>query len=63
MSQVPSFVEGECSLLINARVEMPARLLADLISEKLNYSNLHFTVDTVSSFHPGEPKPVYHITS
>lgn len=63
MSQVPSFVEGEYSLLINARVEMQARILADLITEKLNYSNLHFTVDTVSSFHPGEPKPVYHITS
>ena len=63
MNQVPSIVQGECSLLINARVEMPARLLADLIAEKLNYSNLHFTVDTFSSFHPAEPKPAYHMTS
>jgi G3E family GTPase len=61
MDQVPSFVEGECSLLINARVEMPARILADIITEKLFYSNLHFIVDNFSSFHPGKPNPVHHI--
>jgi G3E family GTPase len=63
MSQVPLVVREECSLLINARVEMQARQLADLIAEKLNYSNLHFTVDTLSSFHPGEPRPTYHISN
>jgi hypothetical protein len=61
MSQVPTLIQGECSLLINARVEIPARSLADLIAEKLNYSNLHFTVDTFTSFHPSEPKPTYHL--
>jgi G3E family GTPase len=63
MSQVPLVVRGECSLLINARVEIPARLLADIIAEKLLYSNLHFTVDTLSSFHPGEPKPTYRLST
>ncbi len=63
MNQVPLVVQGECSLLINARVEIPARSLADLIAEKLNYSNLHFTVDFLSSFQPTEPKPTYHLSS
>jgi G3E family GTPase len=63
MSQVPPVFQGACSLLINARVEMQARLLADLITEKLNYSNLHFTVDTFSSFHPSEPKPTYRLSN
>jgi len=63
MSHVPPLALGECSLLINARVEMPAKSLADIIAEKLNGSNLRFTVDTLSSFHPGEPKPAYHLSS
>ena len=63
MSQIPPIVEGECSLLINARVQMPGNLLADVIADKLNTSNLCFKVDTLSSFHPGEPKPVHHMTS
>jgi hypothetical protein len=63
VSEVPQVIDGECSLLINARVEMPGRMLANLIAEKLNQSNLHFTVDSLTFFHPAEPKPVHHLTS
>jgi hypothetical protein len=56
---IPSIQGNEARLLVNARVEMPAADLRELFHSSLVESNLEFSEDGVSYFHPKQPNPTY----
>jgi hypothetical protein len=54
-------VRGKVHLLINARVEIEASALRELVNQALVESGLGFTNHTQDAFHPSQPKPVHRV--
>lgn len=59
VSDIPG---SEVTLLINARVEMPAERLSALLHSVLEETGLAYRVQSEDSFHPKQPNPTHRIT-
>ena len=55
----PNIQANTARLLVNARVEMPAPDLRELFLASLAQSNLEYSEDGVSYFHPKQPAPTH----
>jgi Ni2+-binding GTPase involved in maturation of urease and hydrogenase len=60
-SRVPEVPGGKASLLVNARVEMPAEELRGLLQKALEDSGLEYSIGSTQAFHPGFPKPTHRM--
>jgi Ni2+-binding GTPase involved in maturation of urease and hydrogenase len=57
--RIPEIHGKEASLLVNARVEMPAAELTELVKTALSESGLDLEIGSGMAFHPAEPKPTH----
>lgn len=61
-ARIPDWPGDAASLLVNARVEMPAAELAALLRQALDgQDGVRYTIHDAQAFHPGQPKPTYRI--
>lgn len=62
---IPELPGDEVSLLLNARVELPAHRLRQLVETAVELTRIEFKVSiselNVDCFHPGLPTPKYHM--
>ncbi len=59
MERIPEISGEEVSLLINARVEMPAEELRELIRKAIDASGVEYAINGESAFHPPQPRPTH----
>ena len=62
LDRVPHLPGGSVDLLVNARVEMPAQALRELLHEVLKESGLPYTIQGEAAFHPTQPNPTHRIS-
>lgn len=61
LERVPEIPGEAVSLLVNARVEMGASNLRDLLRRVLDDQGMPYLVENESAFHPKQPEPTYRI--
>lgn len=61
LEQVPEIVGSEVKLLVNARVEMPARDLRGVVHKAIDASGVEYNIKREAAFHPSPPKPTHRI--
>lgn len=61
LERVPEIPGETVSLLVNARVEMGAKELRDLLRRVLDATGVPYEVENESAFHPGMPKPTHRL--
>ncbi len=61
MEHIPEIRGDEVSLLVNARVEMPAGELRDLIRAAIGESGITYQIMSEAAFHPPQPNPTHRI--
>jgi G3E family GTPase len=59
--RIPEIHGSEASLLVNARVEMPAEELGRMVQAALAESGIEFNEHDGRAFHPTQPKPTHRI--
>jgi G3E family GTPase len=60
-SQMPELIDGLCTLIINARVELPSTELEIIMSGVIQNSKLPLQVNDTAIFHPSKPTPTYRL--
>jgi Ni2+-binding GTPase involved in maturation of urease and hydrogenase len=60
-SRVPHVPGGKATLLVNARVEMPAEDLRGLLRKSLDESGLMYMIVDIQAFHPAMPRPTHRM--
>jgi Ni2+-binding GTPase involved in maturation of urease and hydrogenase len=61
LENIPEINSSMVSLLVNARVEMPAEDLRDLIGQVIGRSGLGYIIKGVAAFHPPQPRPTHRM--
>jgi hypothetical protein len=61
IERIPEITGTEVTLLVNARVEMPACELRDLLQQVVAASGVEYTVKREAAFHPKEPNPTHRL--
>ena len=59
---LPELYGSQVSLLVNARVEMPADELQFILQETLESCGAKFTIRNAETFHPAPPQPTYRMS-
>ncbi len=59
--RIPEIYGTQASLLVNARVEMPAEELSRLLRDTLAGSGMDFQLSGAMAFHPSQPNPTHRI--
>ena len=54
---------GATQVLVNARLEMDASALHDLLTRALNDSGVNWRAVKAEYFHPGQPNPTHRMTT
>lgn len=60
-SRVPEIQGTQVSLLINARVELPAQELQSILENALQDSRMDYRIENGMAFHPSEPRPTHRL--
>jgi Ni2+-binding GTPase involved in maturation of urease and hydrogenase len=61
IERIPEIQGEEAALLVNARVEMPADALRDLLRQSLDEAGAGYTIKNEAAFHPPQPNPTYRL--
>jgi Ni2+-binding GTPase involved in maturation of urease and hydrogenase len=60
--KIPQIKGSQATLLVNARVELPANELKELVHEKLRDSGMGYNVQNEMAFHPPQPNPTHRFS-